>query len=306
VNEPLVIFESVHGSQAHNLARPGSDIDLKGVIIGPRAWYFGSRAAPEQLELHADHVRYELRKFVRLAADANPTVLELLWTRPEHHRVVTRAGQRLLDHRDLFLSALVADRFGRYALAQLKRIRTHRAWILSPPVAPPSRAAFGLPDRTVIPADQLAAAETLLGEGRADAADVSPNFLELLGRERRYKSAQTQWSQYRRWVEQRNPQRAGLEARYGYDTKHAMHLVRLQRMAVEMLTTHEVNVHRDDRDDLLAIRDGTWTYDELEARAEQLAAAIDTAFATTTLPPHPDVEAIETLCVELIAEHLGC
>jgi predicted nucleotidyltransferase len=306
VSEPIVIYETVHGSHAYGMERAGSDTDIKGVIIGPRHWYFGHRAAPEQVELHADHVRYELRKFVRLAADANPTILELLWTHPEHHRIITPAGQRLLDNRDLFLSSLVADRFGRYALAQLKRIRTHRDWLLHPPAAPPTRSEFGLPDRTVIPADQLAAAERLIADGRADTADVSPNFLELLARERRYKAAQTHWSQYQRWVDTRNPARAELEARHGYDTKHAMHLVRLQRMAVEILVTHRVNVHRADRDELLAVRDGAWSYDDLITNTERLATAIDDALQSTTLPPGPDHDTIDALCVELIAEQLRC
>ena len=261
---------------------------------------------PEQVDINADHVRYELRRFVRLAADANPTVLELLWTRPEHHRVVTPAGQRLLNARELFLSTRVAERFGRYALSQLKRIRTHRSWLLSPPSAPPTRAAFGLPDRTVIPADQLAAAEVLLGDGELDAADVSPNFLDLLGRERRYKAAQAHWRQYQSWLTGRNPERAELERVHGYDTKHAMHLVRLQRMAIEILTTGQVHVHRDDRDELLAVRDGAWTYEELEAAAEVLAEDIERAATSSVLPPGPDERVLDALCVELIEEHLGC
>jgi hypothetical protein len=47
----------------------------------------------------------------------------------------------------------------------------------------------------LIPADQLAAAEALLDAGEREAADVSPNFIEVLNREKRYKSAQAQWRQ---------------------------------------------------------------------------------------------------------------
>src|ERR1039458_5020213 len=36
-----------------------------------------------------------------------------------------------------------------------------------------------------------------------------------------------QVDQYNGWKAQRNPKRAELEAKFGYDTKHAMHLVRL-------------------------------------------------------------------------------
>lgn len=225
MSEPSVIYETVHGSNAYGLARAGSDVDVKGVMIGPAAWYFGWAGGPEQIDLSPDHVRYEIRKFFRLAVDANPTVLELMWTRPEDHRVVSAAGERLLAVRDSFLSRRVAERFGRYALAQLKRIRTHRTWLVSPP-------------------DE---------------------------------SAQTQWRHYNDWLKNRNPARSDLEARFGYDTKHGMHLVRLQRMALEILTTGTVHVFRPDRDELLAIRDGAWTFDELEVRASDMSAKIDAA-----------------------------
>ena len=306
MSEPSVIYETVHGSNAYGLARAGSDVDVKGVMIGPAAWYFGWAGGPEQIDLSPDHARYEIRKFFRLAVDANPTVLELMWTRPEDHRVVSLAGERLLAARESFLSRRVAERFGRYALAQLKRIRTHRTWLLSPPSDAPTRGQFGLPDRTLIPADQLAAAEALLDAGERDTADVSPNFIEVLNREKRYKSAQAHWRQYNDWLKNRNPARSDLEVRFGYDTKHGMHLVRLQRMALEILESGNVNVFRPDHEELLAIRDGAWTFDELEVRTSEMSAKIDAAARVSQLPERPDEAALDGLCVSLVAEHLGC
>jgi uncharacterized protein len=305
-SEHSVIYETVHGSNAYGLARAGSDVDVKGVIIGPAAWHFGWMGGPEQIGLSPDHVRYEIRKFFRLAVDANPTVLELLWTRPEDHRVVSPTGERLLAARQGFLSQRVADRFGRYALAQLKRIRTHRSWLLSPPTHAPTRTQFGLPDRTVIPADQLLAAEALLDTGEREAADVSPNFIEVLNREKRYKAAQAQWRHYNDWLKNRNPARSDLEVRFGYDTKHGMHLVRLQRMALEILESGKVNVFRSDREELLAIRDGAWTFNKLEVETSEMATKIDTAARLSHLPERPDEAALDRLCVDLVTEHLGC
>ena len=275
-------------------------------MIGPAAWYFSWTGGPEQVDISPDHVRYEIRKFFRLAVNANPTVLELLWTRPEDHRVVSPAGERLLAARTSFLSRRVAERFGRYALAQLKRIRTHRTWLLSPPLGAPTRAQFDLPERTLIQPDQLAAAEALLSGGESEAADPSPNFAAMLSHERRYKSAQTHWRQYNDWLKHRNPARSDLEVRFGYDTKHGMHLVRLQRMALEILDSGNVNVFRSDREELLAIRDGAWSFDELEVRTAEMAAKIDAAARVSDLPERPDEPAIDRLCVDFVAEHLGC
>lgn len=304
--EPTLIFECVYGSRAFGLDREGSDLDLRGIVVGPRAWYLGPRAAPEQLDLGKDHVHFEIRRFLRLAEVANPSVLEMLFTDPGDHRVVSPAGARLLAARDVFVTSSVAETFGNYAFGQLRRIESHRRWLLDPPRGEPSRAAFGLPEHTVIPKDQLGAAEALLEGGRLEEADVSSNFLELLGRERRYRAARTEFANYRRWLEARNPARAALEARHGYDTKHAMHLVRLLRMAVEILETGEVRVRRTDRDELLAVRDGAWSYETLIGFVEPMRARVVGARASTRLPDRVDPRFVDDLCVSLVEEVLAC
>lgn len=299
-----LIYETVHGSRAYGLARDGSDTDIKGVIVGPPVWYFGFTESPEQIELSADHVRFEVRKFMRLAAGANPTILELLFTDPQDHLSVAPAGQRLLDARRSFLTKRVADTFNGYAMGQLKRIKTHRRWLLEPPAKEPLRADFGLPESTVVPKDQLGAAEALIEKGQLADADVSGNFLELLAREKRYKHARQQWEQYWSWLKHRNPARAALEAEHGYDTKHAMHLVRLQRMAMEILETGEVRVRRPDREELLQVRDGEWSYEDLIERSDAMTRRVEELKEASVLPADPDHDALNALCVEIVEEVL--
>ncbi len=300
----VLIYETVHGSQAYGLSTPSSDVDKKGVMVGPKAWYLGFRGGPEQIENSADHVWFEIRKFMRLAAGANPTLIEVLWTDPSFHLVVTKAGERLLGARQIFLSKRVKDSFAGYAVAQLKRIKTHRRWLLSPPEKEPTRKAFGLPEELLIPRDQMGAAEALMERGEMQTADLSPNFLSALALEKRYRSARREWDQYRTWVRERNPARAELEARFGYDTKHAMHLVRLLKMAVEIANTGEVKVKRDDRDELLSIRNGSMSYEELVDYAERLSLEVQPAAQRSQLPESPDEEALDALCVAIVEEVL--
>lgn len=256
-----LLYETVVGSRAYGLAREGSDTDLKGVIVGPKPWYFGHRGGPEQVELNADHVRYELRKFLRLVAKANPTALEMLFTDERHHRTCSPAGERLLASRASLLTRRVGESFGGYALGQLKRIRSHRRWFTEPEPA-------------------------------------APNSSSTPSERRRH-------AEYLQWRTHRNPARAALEARHGYDTKHAMHLLRLQRMALEILRRGEVLVTRDDRDELLAIRDGAWSYEALVERAEHNGAAIVAATKESPLPESIDEDALEDLGVQLIEEVLS-
>lgn len=304
VTEPILIFETLHGSRAYGLERAGSDWDYKGIIIGPKGWYFGIKGGPEQIELGPDHVHYEVRKFCRLAEKANPTLLEVLFTDPADHTVCTPIGTRLLDARRLFLSKRVGKSFGGYALGQLKRIKTHRRWLLSPPTHKPTRAEYELPERAIAPPDQTGAFDAMESRGSVEALDVSANFMLLLMRERKYRHARKEWALYQTWLTQRNAKRAALEAKFGYDTKHALHLVRLMRMGQEILATGAVNVRRADREELLAIRDGAWSYETLLTRAQDLYAQIEAAAQTSTLPDAPESEALETLCVELIERAL--
>ncbi|MCA9547023.1 MAG: nucleotidyltransferase domain-containing protein, partial [Myxococcales bacterium] len=291
-----------HGSRAYGLARPNSDHDYKGIIVGPPAWYLGFQGGPEQVELGPDHMHFELRKFMRLAAQGNPTLIECLFTDPADHTVVTPAGQRLLDARHAFLSKRVQGSFGGYAISQLKRIRTHRRWLLTPPATAPRRSDFGLPEHLSVPRDQLGAAEALLARG--EPLDLPPNFMAVLDAERRYRGAKQEWQQFQTWQRQRNPKRAALEAQHGYDTKHALHLVRLLRMGAEILRTGTVQVRRPDREELLAIRDGAWDYDTLLTNAQALHAEVQAAARTSTLPEQADEAALDALCVAIVHEVL--
>jgi predicted nucleotidyltransferase len=296
-----VIFETVHGSRAYGLATETSDTDLRGVFVPEHAALAGFLQGPDQVEPSPERVLYEVRKFFRLAANCNPTVIEILFTDPRDHVAVTAEGARLLEHRRGFLSRRAGESFGNYGLAQLRRIRTHRRWLLSPPKGKPERTDFGLSERSKIPRDEQGAVEAMLKDGRLAETDLQQSFLEQLDRERRYRGASREWQQFQEWTRSRNPVRAELERRYGYDTKHAMHLVRLLRMAVEILRTGEVVVRRPDADELMAVRKGSLTFDALLEQAENLGAQVKTLAETSPLPITPDESRLNVLCAEIVA-----
>lgn len=335
-----------HGSHAYGLAHEHSDVDLKGVAIPPREYFLGFLQDFAQVETREpyDMVIYEITKFFKLASNCNPNIIEVLWTDEEDHRIVTPAGQKLLEHRKDFLSRKARHTFSGYAMSQLKRIKTHRRWLLAAPTAPPTREEYGLPERTVIPKDQLAAAESRIRKQvevwEPDMSNLSPvdrlemeiswskilaemsinddskwqaaaravgydaNFLDLLDRERRYRSKMQDWRQYNQWKNNRNPARAALEAKYGYDSKHASHLVRLMRMCREILETGEVVVKRPDREDILAIRRGAWSYEQLIEWAEAQDKELDAFYKSSPLPKSPDRGKLDALCIELVEEAL--
>lgn len=300
------IFLTRAGSHAYGLATPESDLDLRGIAIPPKEYFLGFWHCFEQAEsTNPDLVIYDIRKFFHLAAACNPSIIELLWTEAEDHLLVTPLGRRLIEHRSLFLSRKAKHTFSGYAAAQLKRIKTHRRWLIHPPTHKPTRAEFGLPETSMLSADILGAIEMVEQKAAQDLAAFPAYVMDLYRRERAYRNALREWQQYEHWKAHRNPKRAALEAKMGFDGKHAAHLVRLMRMCREILETGTVIVKRPDRDELLAIRDGAWSYEQLVQWSEQEDHALEEVARHSPLPPAPDSQKLDALCIAMVEEALG-
>jgi predicted nucleotidyltransferase len=120
-----------------------------------------------------------------------------------------------------------------------------------------------------------------------------------------YDEAKKKRDQYVTWMAERNPIRHETEIKFGYDTKHAMHLVRLLRAGYEILTTGDLHVKRLDAAELLDIRAGRWTYEEVVNYADEMVEKIDgLSSGSIKVPDHPDVKTIDALVVAITKEHL--
>jgi uncharacterized protein len=374
--DAATVLLCVAGSRAYGIHTEHSDVDVKGVAIPPSRYFhgylhtFAQADKAEQMAVFAPLLTaserevvareklegsvYNLVKFVRLAADCNPNILDILFCRDEEVRRVAPAGRRLREARGRFLSAKAKHTYSGYASAQLKRIRGHRQWLLDPPKAEPTRSEFGLPGHTLISSDQLAAAQaavrkqvdrweidwgtladseriyvqgqitTHLGQvgaalgmtgddatwlAAARIVGLNDNLIAVMQAERAYGAARRHWSQYHHWKRSRNPARAALEAAHGYDTKHAAHLVRLLRMCREILETGDVRVWRGDtdREELLAVRRGAWSYDELIAWSDAEEEALTALWkgGKLAVPKQVDRDGLDALVVELVQDHLA-
>lgn len=309
---PNTIYLVKHGSQAYGMATENSDLDIKGVCIPPKEYYLGVHPTFEQSEFSNKHknpekkdeieaVIYELRKFIKLAAECNPNIIEVLWVDPSDYIIVHPLAEKLIDNRHKFISKKAKFTFSGYAHAQLKRIKNHRAWLLNPPKARPTRSEFGLPEMRKLSKSNFGAIEKIVED---NAFELSEEVVVLWQKERAYNNALSQWKQYQNWKATRNKDRFVLEEKYGFDTKHGAHLVRLMKMCKEILETGEVKVKRPDADELLAIRAGAWKFDELIEWAEKMEQECEELYKTSQIPHKVDHKFIDNLSIEILEEVL--
>jgi len=300
-----------HGSHAYGLNVPTSDEDFKGVCIKPKECYFGFTRTFEQHEHMGsksdgvDKVVYSLDKFAKLAADCNPNIIEVLHVSESSVLRLDEFGEELRSIRNEFLSKKAKFTFSGYAHAQLNRIKTHRSWLLNPPKEVPTRKSFGLSETTKVSTSELGAFDAAVREGIE--IEMTNDMLTLFTREKQYQAAKTRYDQYVGWVKTRNPARAELESKHGYDTKHGMHLLRLMRMAKEILADHVVYVDRrarGDRDELLAVRFGDRSYDSLIEEAERLEAECEELYKTSTLRKEPDRNMLDAVVIDITDRYL--
>jgi hypothetical protein len=119
-----VVLRVSAGSRAFGLAVETSDDDRRGVYLPPAELTWSLVKPPEQIERKApglEEVCWELEKFLRLALQANPNILETLWS-----PVVLFAdevGEALRGLRTAFLSKLLYKTYSGYVASQLRLMR---------------------------------------------------------------------------------------------------------------------------------------------------------------------------------------
>ena len=349
------IFLALAGSQAHGTSHKGSDVDLRGICVAPLEirlslfhkfeqyegaipprLYDETTTALKQhptasscIDTKVEVVIFDIAKFMALCAATNPNALEILFTDPRDWIIASQTWEKLYRHRHRFLTQRVQATFCGYAVAQLKKIKSHRSWLLNPPGKKPTREEFGLPSRSTIGhddririeqgiAEHVRTAEEEDAEKRHQRKDEEGNsavrdqaieeigltdeVVSTLKKEKRYRAALKHWQSYQSWEKNRNPARAKLEHRFGYDTKHATHLVRLLRMGREVLASNNLIIRRPDAEELIAIRNGALTFDQLLQTVDVLQKEIDVLSDQCTLPNDVDCDFVDRLLFELISD----
>jgi hypothetical protein len=84
-----------------------------------------------------------------------------------------------------------------------------------------------------------------------------------------------------------------------------MQAIRLLKTGIEILETQSLIVDRretGDTEELLDIKKGKYTYDQVMEMAKNLYQKLDEAAENSTLPKQVDAEVVNQLCIELVSQ----
>ena len=290
------IYETIVGSRLYGTFNEESDTDYKGIAIPPKEYYLGFKKF-EQLEKSADHVIYDLRKAISLMINNNPNMLDLLFAPPEFRTIETEWWYEIYKHRHKFLTKHVKNSFGGYAKQQLTRMKNHKKWIKEPPKKP-NRKDFDV-ENIKINSEHL---RTLLSLPDIYTAN---GVKDICRKERKFQEANKEYKSYNEHIAKRNPERLKIEMEVGYDTKHAMHLIRLLRQCKEILEQETVIVNRIgiDADHLIKIRNGDFHYEEIIEEAENLEKEMNELYLSSKLPEIPDYDFMNKLVIGVVESY---
>jgi uncharacterized protein len=295
--EEYLIFEGITGSNLYGTATPDSDIDYRGICLEPIEVMLNPFTSFEQKDAgfeEEDRAIYSLGKFLKLCAESNPNIVELLFIPENKTLVKTKEWDAILANKNLFLSKKAKFRFLGYGYAQLNLIKRHRQWFLNPPKSKPQRSDFKLTETPLISGENLDIALNI------PHALFKDEFHDELVRERNYRLAKKQWDNYISWRDNRNPKRKGYEEKFGYDLKCAMHLVRLMNEGKELLLTGNLVFPLDNAKELLEIKNGKYSFDEFLLLAEDMKNQFELWYDQSPLPKSPDRNSLTELYLDII------
>ena len=120
-----LIFKCIAGSHLYGLNTPSSDTDIRGIYMDDPddVLNISGRQNTEVSDDKQDEKYYSLGKFLKLASECNPNIIELLFVPDDAVLFRSPVYDELVNHRDWFMSKRAKHTFLGYAHAQIQKAR---------------------------------------------------------------------------------------------------------------------------------------------------------------------------------------
>lgn len=309
-NEHLknIAFLTLGGSYSYGTNVETSDVDIRGCALNSAGDIIGLSTFEHVIDKPTDTTIYAFNKLITLLVNCNPNVIEMLGCKPEHYLYVSPIGKEMIDNRKMFLSQRAIRSFGGYAIAQLRRLENALA-----------RDRLSQPKREDHIRQSIEGAvysnfkdltnsltfhiEPATHEGLEEEVCVDLNLCNYPVRDLRslVNDIDNVVRDYERDVNSRNKKKDDAHL-----NKHAMHLVRLYYMCIDILTLGDIKTYRTREHELLMdIRNGHFQNEDGTFKPEffdmvdNLQRSMEYAQKNTSLPKHPDMKKIEEFVMDV-------
>lgn len=307
-----VMFEAYVGSMAYGANEDDSDMDLYSFCIPKKEEVFphlkneivGFGRQQKRFEQYLEHglfdpsakagkgqeydlTCYNIVKFFSLLMENNPNILDLLYVPTECITHSTPLSIMIREKRHLFLSKKLKHTHCGYAYAQLSKINNQKILVEKIRHFEQKHKISHL-----FTYEELLS-ELLYREKNSGYRVIDISLEELM--------------EYRQLFELglKESKRFYKRKLYGYDTKFALHLVRLICQAQQYLETGDMNMRRDSAL-LRDIRDGNWAETHIRSWFTDQEQRLTKLYDSCTILPHsPNEELIKELLLNCLEHHYG-
>lgn len=301
------------GSYLYGTNTPESDEDFVGIFMPDEEYVYGFKRVDEvDMSVHSknedgkntkdavDIKYYEFRKFVKLAMENNPNILEVLFVNKENIIFCNDLGDELLYRAKMFPHQGAKQKFLGYAFSQKHKMVVKKDNYFDLLKAKEWLAAMN--DFSLWECEQFMDKSVFKRQlhnlsGKTDFYQVGDiNLQPHLSVKNALKIINERLDKV--------GNREDLYLKHAYDTKFAMHLVRLMMEGYALLLSGELQFpfNSTRKETLMSIREGKKEIKEVVGIAEKYQQLIENM--TSGLRARPMYEEIEKFVIEVMKRYL--
>lgn len=306
-----VILLTLGGSHSYGTNNENSDIDIRGCTLERASDLIGFSKFEQFVDNDTDTVIYGFNKLIGLLVNCNPNTIEMLGCKPEHYFKLSPIGEELLDKRKMFLSKRCISSFSGYAYQQLNRLTNSLARDRYNQTEKEKHILNSLKSAMISFEErytQFNNGSIILSLGKSNKKGLDTEIFmdanlfnyplrDFAGMLREMQNIVSSYDKLNHRNRKKDDEHLD---------KHAMHLIRLYIMAIDILEKEEIVTYREDELDLLkGIRagmfrkeDGTYN-DSFFELLEEYKKRLDYAADNTSLPITPNMKEIEEFVMEV-------
>ncbi|PAB61024.1 nucleotidyltransferase domain-containing protein [Anaeromicrobium sediminis] len=302
-----IILLTLGGSYSYGTNVESSDLDIRGVALNKPQELLGMSNFEQFENRETDTTVYSFKKMVNLLLNSNPNIVEMFGCKEDHYLVLTDIGKLLKDNIDLFISQKAINSFGGYANQQLRRLQNALARDNYPQSEKEQHILNSINNQMThierVYEDKHGIKLYIDKSSKEDYEneifmDISTKHYPLRDFKCIYSEMNNVVKEYSK-LNHRNRKKDDLHL-----NKHAMHLIRLYLMAIEILEGQGINTYREnDRKLLLEIRNGKYMKEDGSYRSEffewvdELDKKLKYAKKNTSLPKTPNMKKVEEFVI---------